>query len=80
MRARRLPLALSLGLLTMASAALAQSVSQAPPPPDARVFAMMERISAERIAGHVRQLAAFGTRHTASDTQSDTRGIGAARR
>ena len=37
-------------------------------------------ISPERVMGDVETLAGFGTRHTLSDTASDTRGIGAARR
>ncbi len=36
--------------------------------------------SAERIESDIRKLVSFGTRHTLSDTTSDTRGIGAARR
>ena len=36
--------------------------------------------SAARIEADVRTLVGFGTRHTLSDTKSDTRGIGAARR
>ncbi|ALS98140.1 M28 family metallopeptidase [Lacimicrobium alkaliphilum] len=38
------------------------------------------RVSAERIEQDIRTLVSFGTRHTLSETQSDTRGIGAARR
>ncbi len=37
-------------------------------------------VSAARIEADIRTLAAFGTRHTLSDTTSDIRGIGAARR
>ena len=37
-------------------------------------------VSAERIESDIRTLAGFGTRHTLSETGSDTRGIGAARR
>ena len=37
-------------------------------------------VSAERVEADIRRLAGFGTRHTLSDTLSDTRGIGAARR
>jgi Zn-dependent M28 family amino/carboxypeptidase len=37
-------------------------------------------VSAERLQATDARLVAFGTRHTLSDTQSDTRGIGAARR
>tara|TARA_Y200000002_G_scaffold32204_1_gene23750 strand:+ start:11128 stop:12561 length:1434 start_codon:yes stop_codon:yes gene_type:complete len=36
--------------------------------------------SAEQLEYYIRQLADFGTRHTLSDTVSNTRGIGAARR
>lgn len=36
--------------------------------------------SAQRIEADIRKLVSFGTRHTLSDTTSDTRGIGAARR
>lgn len=37
-------------------------------------------VSAERIERDIRKLVGFGTRHTLSETDSDTRGIGAARR
>ncbi len=37
-------------------------------------------VSAERIERDIRALVGFGTRHTLSETGSDTRGIGAARR
>jgi hypothetical protein len=37
-------------------------------------------VSAERIGRDIEKLVAFGTRHTLSETGSDTRGIGAARR
>src|SRR5690606_41229909 len=36
--------------------------------------------SAERIEADIRTLVSFGTRHTLSETESETRGIGAARR
>ena len=36
--------------------------------------------SADRIEADIRTLVGFGTRHTLSETESDTRGIGAARR
>lgn len=55
------------------------SVTPATPPP-AEVTGMLKEISPERLIGTVERLAAFGTRHTLSDTESDTRGIGAARR
>lgn len=37
-------------------------------------------VSAERIEQDITKLVSFGTRHTLSETESDTRGIGAARR
>ncbi|WP_287153483.1 M28 family metallopeptidase [Euryhalocaulis sp.] len=37
-------------------------------------------VSAERIESDIETLVGFGTRHTLSETESDTRGIGAARR
>lgn len=49
----------------------------AQPPLPAQVMA---DITPERCKGTVERLASFGTRHTLSDTTSDTRGIGAARR
>ncbi|MFK7773470.1 MAG: M28 family peptidase [Saprospiraceae bacterium] len=47
---------------------------------DARIYDIIENSSAERIEKDIRTLANFGTRHTLSDTVSQTRGIGAARR
>ena len=44
------------------------------------VRVMMRQVSPERVKANVDRLAAFGTRHTLSDTESDTRGIGASRR
>ncbi|MFM9994497.1 MAG: M20/M25/M40 family metallo-hydrolase [Phycisphaerales bacterium] len=57
--------------ISLASAALA-----GPPLPKE----VMSRINAEIVGASVSKLAGFGTRHTLSDTASDTRGIGAARR
>jgi len=42
--------------------------------------AIVDSVSAVRIEADIRRLAGFGTRNTMSDTLSDTRGIGAARR
>lgn len=41
---------------------------------------MVREISAANIEATIRKLVGFGTRHSLSDTASDTRGIGAARR
>jgi len=47
---------------------------------DERLHAQVADVSAERIEADIRKLVSFGTRHTLSETESDTRGIGAARR
>ncbi len=47
---------------------------------DARIYDIINSVSLERIVTDVTTLANFGTRHTLSDTLSQTRGIGAARR
>lgn len=47
---------------------------------EARLHDIAVAPSAERLAADIATLAGFGTRHTLSDTESDTRGIGAARR
>lgn len=54
--------------------------AQAPPATDKRIYDIIEAVSAERLEVDIRRLANFGTRHTMSDTVSNTRGIGAARR
>jgi peptidase M28-like protein len=41
---------------------------------------VVSEISPDRLERTIKRLAAFGTRHTLSDTTSETRGIGAARR
>ena len=60
------------------SSALAQT--QAPPSEVLAVHDHVAAVSADRIEADIRTLAGFGTRHTLSETESDTRGIGAARR
>jgi len=47
---------------------------------DSRIQAIVDSVSAERLAATVRGLEGFGTRFLMSDTVSTTRGIGAARR
>lgn len=47
---------------------------------DQRVYAIIDSVSVDRIESDIRKLTNFGTRHTLSDTVSETRGIGAARR
>ena len=70
-------------LATLAVQASAQSLAPTPmppPPADPVLAPLLQAIDPAALRRHVDTLAAFGTRHTASDTSSDTRGIGAARR
>lgn len=64
----------------LASPCSRPAFAQQPPDRDAEVASIVSEVSAANIAGIVNRLAGFGTRHTLSDTTSDTRGIGAARR
>ena len=73
----------SRSVATLTAAALAATAHAAPAVPPAEAPALHEIArapSAARIEGDVRTLAGFGTRNTLSETRSDTRGIGAARR
>jgi hypothetical protein len=58
------------------------SLADAPVEPESREIRhdLVADVSAERIEQDIRKLVGFGTRHTLSETESDTRGIGAARR
>ncbi|MDH7914132.1 M28 family metallopeptidase [Winogradskyella sp. SYSU M77433] len=47
---------------------------------DPKIYDIIDAISEERLKNDVKTLVDFGTRHTLSDTVSNTRGIGAARR
>ena len=47
---------------------------------DARIYDIVNAVSADRIKNDVKTLTEFGTRNTFSDTISKTHGIGAARR
>jgi hypothetical protein len=51
-----------------------------PPAEDPRIHEVVASVSPARIEADIRRLEDFGTRHTMSDTISDVRGIGAARR
>ena len=48
--------------------------------PDTQLGAIADAVDPPALHATIARLVAFGTRHTASDTVSDTRGIGAARR
>ncbi|GAC1427605.1 MAG: M20/M25/M40 family metallo-hydrolase [Burkholderiaceae bacterium] len=66
------------GLGWSASACAAPAPDTQNPHPD--IEKIVAEISPRRIEAYVRKLVSFGTRHSASDTASDTRGIGGARR
>ncbi|MDC6389456.1 M28 family peptidase [Maribacter sp. PR1] len=63
---------LLLGLMTVSFALSAQT--------NQKIYDIIDAVSAKRIENDITKLANFGTRHTLSDTISQTRGIGAARR
>ncbi len=54
--------------------------NQAPPAEVMSLYDIAKSPSPERIKSDIQTLVDFGTRHTLSDTKSNTRGIGAARR
>ncbi|RKQ71309.1 peptidase M28-like protein [Litorimonas taeanensis] len=58
----------------------AQDDVKAPPSEVLSLYDIAEAPSADRIQNDIQTLVDFGTRHTLSETQSETRGIGAARR
>ncbi|WP_109259769.1 M28 family metallopeptidase [Hyphobacterium indicum] len=64
-------------VLTTSSLAMAQT---APPSEVLAIHDVVADVSAERIGSDIQTLVDFGTRHTLSETESETRGIGAARR
>ena len=71
----------ALAVVGLAPVALCASVAQQPPPQsDPRIHEIVASVSAARVEADIRALAGFGTRNTFSDTLSETRGIGAARR
>ena len=67
-------------LPVLATFVFAQQPPRAAPQVDPRIYDIVAAVSADRIEADIRTLAGFGTRNTFSDTLSDTRGIGAARR
>ena len=69
-----------LALVLAACGSEAQDGRYAPPSEVLQVHDYVAAVSADRIETDIRQLAGFGTRHTLSDTESETRGVGAATR
>lgn len=67
-------------LLSVAPAGAQQRGMRAPPVEQPVLHEIVQEVSADRIRADITKLVGFGTRHSLSDTQSNTRGIGAARR
>jgi Zn-dependent M28 family amino/carboxypeptidase len=65
----------SAGFITVAALSAVSSNAD-----ESQMHAIAQAVSAEQIEANITTLANFGTRHTLSDTKSNTRGIGAARR
>ena len=70
----------SLALALALSLGTSELDGQVPPAVDPRIHDIVEASSPDRVEADIRRLAGFGTRNTFSDTLSDARGIGAARR
>jgi hypothetical protein len=66
------------GIVLMQGSATAQVA--VPPQEIPLMHQLAKNVSADRIEADIRKLVSFGTRHTLSETESDIRGIGAARR
>jgi len=75
LRAMKIP-ALLLGAVLGAQSALAASFDD----PNPEIAAIVSEVSPARIEHTIRTLVGFGTRNSLSDTVSDARGVGAARR
>ncbi len=73
----KLTTSLALLSLLVTSSAMAETPSYQD---QEQLHAIAAAVSADRIEQDITKLVSFGTRHTLSETESDTRGIGAARR
>jgi Zn-dependent M28 family amino/carboxypeptidase len=67
-------------LVFILSINLLNAQATTPPVLNPLMYEIAEGASPERLEADIRKLVNFGTRHTLSDTLSETRGIGAARR
>jgi len=67
-------------LFLIAATAFAHEIDNAPPSEVIDLYNVAIEPSPVRIRSDIQTLVDFGTRHTLSETKSDTRGIGAARR
>lgn len=66
--------------LSFACVPALRATQQPDPKSNPQISAVVTEISAKNIEASIRKLVGFGTRHTLSDAESETRGIGAARR
>jgi hypothetical protein len=76
---------LAAALLSIAAGSAVAAPAASPAAPDFKrqqpqISKILAEVSPKRIEGYVNKLVSFGTRHTMSETESETRGIGAARR
>ena len=71
---------LVLGALTLSNPLMANNKDGVTYQHNEKLNTIVGQVSAQRIEQDIKTLVGFGTRHTLSDTKSDTRGIGAARR
>jgi len=71
---------MSLLLLTLLTTAAANAADLPPPREPAALQEIVGQVSADELKATITKLVGFGTRHTLSETKSDKRGIGAARR
>ncbi|MEE4360387.1 MAG: M28 family peptidase [Pseudomonadales bacterium] len=69
-----------IGLSCLAMGAVPAPAADVPPAVDPDLYALAVAASPARIEADIRTLVGFGTRNTLSETESDARGIGAARR
>ncbi|MEP6822288.1 MAG: M28 family metallopeptidase [Chthoniobacterales bacterium] len=67
-------------LATFSASPAKAALAEAPPKPDEEITTTLTEISPKNIEATIRKLVTFGTRHTLSETESETHGIGAARR
>jgi len=72
--------ALLTGFVITPSALADDHQMRVPPAEVPLLYTLAEDVSAGRLEKDIRKLVDFGTRHTSSETDSDRRGIGAARR
>jgi Peptidase family M28 len=71
---------MKVGTLLVLAMGVSAAAMGSPGDANPRIAEIVAKVSASRIEATIRKLASFGTRNSLSDTASDTRGVGAARR